>query len=134
MNTDLSVPDLVSKVKGVFVISFLLCDIIFAVFQLLPFMGTIPFIFLYFILYILTTFLYFVVSYRDPGYNEKKSGHHMLSLLEKEYESINMTNYSNSKIKKVATKLCFNCNIVKSKLVILFCVNPYRTIKTLRNL
>ena len=114
MNTDLSVPDLVSKKKGIFVICFLLLDILFALVQLLPFMGTTLFGILYLSLYLCTLVLYFVVSSKDPGYNKKESGHHLLSQLEKEYTVINMVDYSNSKIKNLTTKYCFNCNIRKS--------------------
>jgi hypothetical protein len=117
MNTDLSVPDLVSKVKGIFVICFLLLDILFALVQLLPFMGTTKFLILYLVLYLCTVLLYFTVSLRDPGYNEQESGHHLVSLLKSEYSNINMMDYANSKIKKITTKYCFTCNIKKSNTI-----------------
>ena len=115
MNTDLSVPDLVSRKKGYFVFCFILLDFIFAIVQLLPFMSLPYFIFLYVIPYFIVFFLYCYVSMKNPGYQAKQSGEKILEILTKEYKNKNLTTYSHSKIKELAAKYCYHCNISKSK-------------------
>lgn len=114
MNTDLSVPDLLSKTKGVVLIVMLIFDIFCAILQLLPYMGTKWFLLTYVICYVVCFFLYFLVSIKDPGYKGKKPGFQILSYLKMEYGNASSNSKINLQNKNIAAKYCFTCNIPKS--------------------
>lgn len=69
----------------------------------------------YILPYITTCLCYLFISLKNPGYKEKKTGLEMLEELREFYENIDNSNSSIQKIKNVATKFCFECNIVKKK-------------------
>ena len=115
MNTDLSVPELISKKKGVLVFIFIFCDLLFAVFQLLPYMGILPFIFLYAFPYLFTFIFFCLASLRNPGFKKKRTGKHLLKMLTSEYQTKNNQGFGESKIKNLSAKFCYQCNIVKGE-------------------
>lgn len=115
MNTDLSVPDLKSKAKGIFVICFLLFDIVFAVFQMLPFMGVAYFFLCYVVWYVFVFVLYCIVSFRNPGYQPIESGKDLLKKLAGTCNQMGYKSYSSMKLKTLHAKYCYHCNVRKSK-------------------
>ena len=96
-------------------IFFLFFDIFFAIFQFFPRMVFLFFLFGYIIPYLLTCVFYAIISNRDPGFRQKKSGQDLLTVLSEYYDNLDNSNSSIQKIKNVSAKFCFECNILKKK-------------------
>lgn len=113
LNQDLPVSELLSKKKGYLVLLFLCFDIFPALLQLFPWMGLLPFIALYMIPYCFTLLTYSIVSLRNPGFKQKKSGHDLIEHLQREQAKVKTESMTLSKIKNFGVKYCYKCNILK---------------------
>lgn len=115
MNLEFSVADMISKFKGIFMRTFLSLDIIFALFQLFPNMSVVLFIMIYLMPYAVMCILFILVSIKNPGFKQRRSGLEMLELLIDFYDNVENSNSSIQQAKDVSAKFCFECNIVKKK-------------------
>lgn len=110
----MSVADQVSHKKAIFLFLFLCLDPFLACFQLLPVMGATLFLCVYIIPFFITFLMFVYVSLSDPGYRIKKTGRHLLKLLDCKYRSIT-DSFEAIPDSPVLSSICFVCNIEKKK-------------------
>lgn len=120
-----------SKKNFFICISYFILDLLFAIVQLMPFMGVKWFLLLYFNIYLGCFFLFCVVSVKDPGFLPKQSGSQLVTYLDLEYNNKSKMLSKNFLNDNIAAKYCYHCKIPKCTIrTTLIC----REIQTLRNL